>query len=287
MRSLLLQIKYDCRQGILCQWKRYILLIAVYIVCVAQFIWICERSRYVDTYTSADMVLWMFKRIEKYVPDTHKLVDISAPYILPNIIIAYIIGNYIIKDLYGYGKNLMVRTGSRVNWWISKCIWCVITVFISYALMYAVILAASVVTHSLSLNITPDVCVSIMGMDKVLILNYANLDYMLSSVMLSSVLMSIALSVFQILVTLLISPVIAYMAVMIMIVLAAFVDNPLVITLYCMVIRSRAYMPQGYGVSLAIVIMLIIITACAVAGGLYANNMDIVSKREEWQNLDD
>lgn len=46
-------------------------------------------------------------------------------------------------------------------------------------------------------------------------------------------------------------------------------------------------MPQGYGVSLAIVIMLIIITACAVAGGLYANNMDIVSKREEWQNLDD
>lgn len=26
---------------------------------------------------------------------------------------------------------------------------------------------------------------------------------------------------------------------------------------------------------------------CIILGGLYAGNMDIVSKREEWQNLDD
>lgn len=44
------------------------------------------------------------KRHEKIESGRHMNIDIPSVYIFPNVIIAFIVGNYIIKDLYGYGK---------------------------------------------------------------------------------------------------------------------------------------------------------------------------------------
>ena len=35
---------------------------------------------------------------------------------------------YPFQDLHGFGKHLMIVSGSRENWWFSKCIWTAVTV---------------------------------------------------------------------------------------------------------------------------------------------------------------
>lgn len=107
------QIKSDIREGIVQQWKRFAMLGIIYAVCVIYFIMICSFSRHIDSYTCGDMILWVLRGVKKYDSGVIKTVDISSVYMLPNIFVAYIVGNYVIKDLYGFGKNIIVRTGRK------------------------------------------------------------------------------------------------------------------------------------------------------------------------------
>ncbi len=61
-------------------------------------------------------------------------------------------------------------------------------------------------------------------------------------------------------------------------VVGAFSDNPLVISIYCMALRSGMYSPGGYNMWLELLIMAVIIMCCIIAGTLYARRMDIISK---------
>ena len=73
---------------------------------------------------------------------------------------------------------------------------------------------------------------------------------------------------------------------MVFLVVAAFSDSPVIVTLYCMAVRSGLYMPSGYKIAPALIIMCIMIIVCAIAGAVYSSHMDIISKKAEWQNPD-
>ena len=117
LRILRQQIAYDIRQGIIYQWKKYAMLLIVYIVCIVSFIIRCKTNRHIESYTCGDMVMWMLKGMKKIETGRHMNIDIPSVYIFPNVIIAFIVGNYVIKDLYGYGKSVLLKAGSRINWW--------------------------------------------------------------------------------------------------------------------------------------------------------------------------
>ncbi|MCM1272650.1 MAG: hypothetical protein NC220_03490 [Clostridium sp.] len=42
------------------------------------------------------------------------------------LVLAYLIGGYVRKDMKDYGVTLMIKSSNRVIWWFSKCIWCVL-----------------------------------------------------------------------------------------------------------------------------------------------------------------
>ena len=231
------------------------------------------------------MVMWMLKGMKKIETGRHMNIDIPSVYIFPNVIIAFIVGNYIIKDLYGYGKSVLLKAGSRINWWISKCIWCLVSALVCYGMMYIVIAVAGICTGSFSISPTQDVCCYMLNMDRQYIENVDIVRLMLS-VMGTSLVMTMTLNMIQITIGLILSPTIGYMAVMVFLVVAAFSDSPVIITLYCMAVRSGLYMPSGYKIAPALVIMFIMIMVCAIAGAVYSSHMDIISKKAEWQNPD-
>lgn len=285
LRILTQQIAYDIRQGIIYQWKKYAMLLIVYIVCIVSFIIRCKTNRHIESYTCGDMVMWMLKGMKKIETGRHMNIDISSVYIFPNVIIAFIVGNYIIKDLYGYGKSVLLKAGSRINWWISKCIWCLVSALVCYGMMYIVIAVAGICSGSFSISPTQDVCCYMLNMDRQYIEN-VDIERLMLSVMGTSLVMTMTLNMIQITIGLILSPTIGYMAVMIFLVVAAFSDSPVIITLYCMAVRSGLYMPSGYKIAPALVIMFIMIMVCAIAGAVYSSHMDIISKKAEWQNPD-
>ena len=121
-------------------------------------------------------------------------------------------------------------------------------------------------------------------MDKQLIIDNPNLTGLMASMMVMSLVMTITFGIIQIAVGLIVSPTIAYIIVVSFLVVGAFSDNPLVISIYCMALRSGMYSPGGYNMWLGLLIMAVIIMCCIIAGTLYARRMDIISKKHEWQN---
>lgn len=47
-----------------------------------------------------------------------------------------------------------------------------------------------------------------------------------------------------------------------------------------MAVRSGLYMPSGYKIAPALVIMFIMIMVCDIAGAVYSSHMDIISKKQ-------
>lgn len=147
-----------------------------------------------------------------------------------------------------------------------------------YAVLYAVIVIAGICTGSFSFVPTKEVCYSLLHMDKQLIIDNPNLTGLMASMMVMSLVMTITFGIIQIAVGLIVSPTIAYIIVVSFLVVGAFSDNPLVISIYCMALRSGMYSPGGYNMWLGLLIMAVIIMCCIIAGTLYARRMDIISK---------
>lgn len=110
------------------------------------------------------MLLYFFRGKEIYNPINGAEFMIPTEYMMLQLYLSYMIGDYILKDLLGVGKNILVRTQKRVFWWLSKCVWCVITVIGFYAAVYlSAVLICMITGGSLTTALTPEIVQTVCG----------------------------------------------------------------------------------------------------------------------------
>ena len=174
MKNVMFQIRYDIINGIVHQWKKFLLIAVVYAVLITEFLVRCNLKHYMGEYTTSDIILWMFKGMT-WITDGQKDINIPTAYILPNILIAFVIGNYPFKDINGYGGMILMRSGKKSVWWFSKCIWAVITAVVTYAVFIVETVAVSLAGGKLSLQVNKEICCKVSGYNKMYIVNNTNL----------------------------------------------------------------------------------------------------------------
>ena len=163
MKNVWFQVRYDIVNGIVHQWKKFLLLAIVYGVLITQFLAVCRLKHLIGQYTISDIVLYLFKGMS-WITDDKSEVIIPTAYVLPNVLIAFAIGNYPFKDINGYGGMVLMRARKKSVWWISKCIWAVITSVVTYA-----ILVVEVVAVALAGRLTGISATEYQGMTKLLL----------------------------------------------------------------------------------------------------------------------
>ena len=141
MKLFIQEVQMDIKQGILYKYQRYV--IAILLGCVLAMFYVTTCFHALDrgkissmNFTLGDMLLYFFRGKEIYNPINGAEFMIPTEYMMLQLYLSYMIGDYILKDLLGVGKNILVRTQKRVFWWLSKCVWCVITVIGFYAAVY-------------------------------------------------------------------------------------------------------------------------------------------------------
>ena len=98
MKNVWFQVRYDIVNGIVHQWKKFLLLAIVYGVLITQFLAVCRLKHLIGQYTISDIVLYLFKGMS-WITDDKSEVIIPTAYVLPNVLIAFAIGNYPFKDI--------------------------------------------------------------------------------------------------------------------------------------------------------------------------------------------
>ena len=143
MKNVIFQIKYDFINGIVHQWKKFLLIAVVYAVLITDFLVRCKTKHFMGQYTSSDIILYIFRGM-RWIVDVQTDINIPTAYILPNILIGFAIGNYPFKDINGYGGMVLMRAGKKLVWWLSKCIWAVFTACICYGILILEIACRSI-----------------------------------------------------------------------------------------------------------------------------------------------
>ena len=129
MKLFIQEVQMDIKQGILYKYQRYV--IAILLGCVLAMFYVTTCFHALDrgkissmNFTLGDMLLYFFRGKEIYNPINGAEFMIPTEYMMLQLYLSYMIGDYILKDLLGVGKNILVRTQKRVFWWLSKCVVC-------------------------------------------------------------------------------------------------------------------------------------------------------------------
>lgn len=193
-----------------------------------------------------------FRGIPKYVPGGQNEFSLPVTWLLYHLYALFMVCSYPNNDLEGYGKSVLLSSGSRFGWWLSKCLWTVISEVAFWAVTLLLLLFAGAPATA-----SPPIGIG------TLLLPLAVL---------------ISLSLLQMALSFLINPTISFFFSVVLLVITAYCDSPLLIGNYDMMARvldGNASVPLGFALA-----AILSITA-VVAGFLLWRKKDILQQKQE------
>lgn len=264
------QIRAELKQGIVRRWYLYILPFALGVVSTAAFL---NRYALLEAWTGelraasfGDCFAYIFRGMQEYIPNQHQPFEVPVLFLLINILLAVLIGGYAAGELHGTGLNKLVRCQRRSDWWICKCIWNVISVLGYYAA-----LIAGAVTAAFIVSVKPDGAAFFSGIaphkEVVVKLLFCENPDKLNEKMLCCmvfvlpVLTSMAVSLFQMTIELILQPWVSFMVLMTNCVFSAFFMKGCWLGNYMMLYRMKPVNANGVDWQTGILINLLVIAA--------------------------
>lgn len=182
---------------------------------------------------------------------------------------------YPCRDLSGFGTLMMVEGGGRWKWWLAKALWVAITIVLFFAVALIVaVFAAIVLGGSLSLSVS-DGTPLLMGSRPSQI---ADPPYDIVSMLAVCVVAMIALALFQLTVSVIVDPLVAYVAIVATLFLSVFYKNDLLVGNYLMAIRNASFMKGGMDAGTGFVASCVLALSSIAIGGWLLSKKDLLGK---------
>ncbi len=277
MKSVWKEIRFDIRQGIIARvgWFVFVLLAATVLAAVffhtrGQLI---SDGRLTGTISYMDAWLWMFRGMEVYHPESKEAFDLADSYLVWNFLLAFVIGDYPVRELRGTGKDRLVRSQSRVVWWIGKFVWSLAAVLVFFACIHAgTMLAALANGAELSLSVNAQSFVRIFKT----VPAPASMHWIVQKALLLPVLSGMAIATLQMLVMLALGAVAGYASVAVIAGVSAFYMKWFLPGNGMMVWRYDTISSGGLRLVFPVLADICIIVVCAAAGQRLFRNHDVL-----------
>lgn len=224
-----------------------------------------------------DYYLFVFEGVLPFNPTNGIFFSLPLMWMLYNLILAYVVGNYPVKDLTNYGDNTLTRIKSRKKWWIHKCIWNIMSVLVFYILGFLTILIFSLLTvKNIILIPNPVLNMYITGNDVISTL-FISTNF-LTGVFIVPIIISIAISLLQMTLSFILSPILSYTLVSTLLVSSAFLDSKFLFCNNSMLTRNVMFTSGGVSNSFSIIFAIIISLVSVFIGFFFFNKSDFMRK---------
>ena len=267
---------HDLRCGML-RWRYFITIPIFLLSCLKAHL---ELTSSDSTATWGDYLLYCF-RGRPYIEDG-AVLDFQLPVLWLLIIggCLFLNFNYFLNDLTKVGQQIIVRSNSRVCWYLSKCCWnflvCVLYVFLGAL----VALVFSIATGGVKdLSNTPEVLLIFYNdvLSEPMMLTSGSVIVV---TLLLPVLTLVALNMLEMTLCLFVQPVISFIVCMSMLMFAAFWKSPLALGIGAMAIRSSVIVENGIEPIHVVILTLTLIGICIGAGCWRFRRTDIFTLEE-------
>lgn len=273
--KLLKQISFDWKQGIMMRWKLYLVVVVISTILTAFFYASIKKYMFnnpVGELSFMDALLYMFRGMKEYRPEFREAFDISDAYLIWNILLAFIIGDYPTKELTSTGKIHLIRMRKRKIWWCGKCVWNMLAVFVFYGCIYLGILIGTLYGEGKILSVNETVFFRTFNIS----LSEQSIQYVILQVLLLPVFSSMAISFLQMVVSIGSNDMLGYISAMLVCGLSAYYMKWFMPGNGGMVYRFMAVNPDGIGLIKPLSADLLIMLVSFLAGCYYFENKDIL-----------
>lgn len=268
---------HDLKEGSLRKAGVFIWIILIYLGSCTTFkkivaVGLLNRHFY-EPAVFIDYYLYATRGIGPYNITKSSVFVVPIYWFVFHILIAYNIGEYADKDIKHFGKYVMMKEGSRVLWWFSKCLWCIISVFLYYLIAFVTVILFCLVNNvKISFNATIDI---LSLFSRGLELN-SNNEILLFGLILPFFI-SCAISLFQISVSLIAGSSFSYAGVCVMYILSAYYTTPFLLPNYTMWLRNNSVaIGSGIYTSIGIILSGFVSVASVTLGLGVILNKDIL-----------
>ncbi len=187
---------------------------------------------------------------------------------------------YPTRDLNIFGQQVIVRCGSRVKWWLSKCVWLSLSVLIYYFVgVLVTTVAGTFFEVRMSLEIQQGNMMSILNFCNVGFNQYTGWQSVFILIIMPYLSM-LALNLFCLIISLLLNQVFSMMAGLFMLLVVSSRMSPFIVTNFSMLQRCSYFYSEGLDYSIGIVYVLAMIAGCVIIGAMAILYVDLIEPKK-------
>lgn len=219
-----------------------------------------------------DNVFYMLSGCEHVIPE--KIKDIKIPFSWMSIqfLCGLVTFDYIQYDQNGIGKAIILRTKSKLAWWLSKCLSMICLVIGVYILLFVVSAVVALINYRLSGELHMDLLSMVLELNNTYIVE----DGMIIYIFTVPILVSIGITLFQAAISQYLSPVIGLAVVLSIDVMSVFSNSVLLWGNWSMILRSSLCLQDGLDVWKSIAAGIVTGITGVVSGGIRFCKKDIL-----------
>lgn len=273
---------YDLKIGIFRQYFKWLAVPVLFLAAYIDYAMRFHAYQPIDKMFAIEnslgnVVLFVFGGMFRYQPGIDEQFIFPALWIMIGMLLSYFTLHYPYKDMDEMGQNMLIQSGGRRIWWISKCIWNLVSVIFFFLIGWLVIILCCLVQGvPLSMELSPNIVMMLNASNSLPLLYPTKLNFEL---MILPVMMMLALSMMQMTLSLIVRPIYSFMVTGTILMASAYWQNPLLIGNYGMALRSSNMVADGVNPAVGFWYALGILLISFVIGLLCFSRYDIIKKR--------
>ncbi|MDR0917861.1 MAG: hypothetical protein LBM93_01210 [Oscillospiraceae bacterium] len=230
----------------------------------------------ISDYSFADFYMFIYGGMNEYIPSSQNMFRVPVLWVILFTTMFFGSLNYPYNDLFGYGKQILLRTKGRVLWWLSKCCWNVVYILLFHIIIiYIICIFVLIVRADFELDINVELLArNFLAEPMSLTSDSIRLQFLLFS---SPILISVALNLLQMTISLFIKPIFSFLLMSVILISSSYLMSNSMLGNYGMIFRSNIVLKNGLNFEPGIYISLIIIVLSIIIGMFKFKKYDIIN----------
>ncbi|QNK42045.1 hypothetical protein [Caproicibacter fermentans] len=270
-------LKYDFLVGVILSWKKYFVTACIFIISALFFNQAISVHFLNIKVGFLDYIIEIFKGVPIYIPSSYKTFSIPGIWILLFLYFFYMFNCYPLSDIHSYGQQVLLRSQKRIYWWLSKCLWLAIGIFIFYVIGYFILLLFTLGTGHTFFEMNHEVNAAVT---KINTSNARTQDIFYVGILLPFI-VSMAIAFIQLIISFITDSLIfGYIAIIILLVASAYKCHPLLLGNYLMLNRNNLFISDGVSANTGIIISIICIALSIAIGAKKIQHYDVMASKK-------
>lgn len=273
-------LQFDLEQGI---FRNRALWISPIIIAIITFLDFASKAykffyyEVIEEFVSyGDYLFYLYGGMQEYRPELHDAFRFPIVWIVVFLVAPFALLNYPFKDMYGNGQQILVRSGSRMSWWMAKCCWNFLGTFLYH---FIILITGIGLCVAFRMNISERIHVDFITLAFEIgfqeIWNPLVLQIM---AILLPLFVSASINMLQMTLSLFVKPVFSFLFVCVLLLASAYLLSPTMIGNYAMLYRHDWMLKSGVSVSVGYGICGILLSVSVVLGLVKFRFYDIIEK---------